>query len=592
MHVKTITLGLCLAITAGAHAGQDTLIQNVSARPLQSLDGDWQYVVDPYETGNGDHFYEDRTPGDVSVLQEYDFNHFPSLTVPGDWNSQSEKLLFYEGTVWYRHVFRAAPQKGKRYFLYFGAVNYQAAVYLNGHKLGEHKGGFTPFQFETTNLLKDGDNSVVVRVNNTRKAEEVPTLNTDWWNYGGITRDVDLVELPDTYIRDYALQLDPLHPDHLKGYVQLDGSQAASDVTVNVGSVVHTVHTNENGWAPIDLPSAHLTLWSPEHPQLYPVTFTSATGDRVSDRIGFRTITTRGKELLLNGKPIFLRGICIHEENPFLPGRPRSAADQRMLLQWAKDLSCNYVRLAHYPHDESQIRLADEMGLLVWSEIPVYWGIAWENQGTLANAEAQLTDMIDRDKNRASVIVWSIGNETPNIPTRLRFMSTLADSTRALDPSRLVAAALLVRQQGHDITVDDSLAGKLDVVSFNEYLGWYSGPLQDIDKARFHIPYDKPVLISEVGGDALGGYHGDSATRWTEEYQAALFVRQLRVLSGIEGLRGMTPWILVDFRSPRRMNPSYQNYWNRKGLISATGQKKEAFFVLKAFYDKVAAGAP
>lgn len=587
MQIKFFFPALCLTL-AGSASAQDSLIQNIAGRTLQSLDGNWQYVVDPYETGNGARFYEDRQPTDPAVLQEYDFNHFPSLTVPGDWNSQSEQLLFYEGTVWYRRVFRTVPGQGKRYFLYFGAVNYAAAVYLNGHKLGEHKGGFTPFQFEVTNLLKEGDNSVVVRVNNTRKAEEVPTLNTDWWNYGGITRDVDLVELPGTYIRDYALQLDPLQPDRLKGYVQLDGSDASASATVSVAGLTRTIHTDDHGRASIDLPATGLKKWSPEHPLLYDVTFGGA-GDRVSDRIGFRTITVRGKDILLNGQPIFLRGICIHEENPFLPGRTRGTADQRMLMQWAKDLDCNYVRLAHYPHDEGQIRLADEMGLLVWSEIPVYWGIAWENQATLENAEKQLTDMVARDKNRASVIIWSIGNETPNTPPRLRFMSTLADSTRSLDPTRLVAAAMLVHQQGHDLTVDDPLAGKLDVVSFNEYLGWYSGPLGDIEKASFHIPYNKPVIISEVGGDALGGYHGDSATRWTEEYQAALFVRQLRVLGSIDGLRGMTPWILVDFRSPRRMNPTYQDYWNRKGLISSAGQKKEAFFVLKAFYDKMSA---
>jgi beta-glucuronidase len=579
----------CLILGSSVHA-QDTILQNVNARAVQSLDGNWQYIVDPYETGNGARFFEDKHSTDASALVEYDFDHSPSLSVPGDWNSQSEKLLFYEGTIWYRRVFKARPAPGKRYILYFGAVNYAAAVYLNGHRLGEHKGGFTAFQFEVTGLLKDGDNSVVVRVNNTRKAEEVPTLSTDWWNYGGITRDVDLVECPATYIRDYSIGLDPEHPDQLRGYVRIDGATAAQAVTLSIpaAKLTRTLRTNERGWVSFAFPAPVLKKWSPKHPELYRVLVTSAE-DSLSDRIGFRTISVRGKEILLNGQPIFLRGICIHDENPFLPGRPRGAGDERMVMQWAKDLNCNFVRLAHYPHDEQQIRIADEMGLLVWSEVPVYWGIAWENPGTLQNAEQQLTDMIARDQNRASIIIWSIGNETPNTPPRLRFMEALADSARSLDPSRLVAAAMLVHQQGHDLTVDDPLAAKLDLVSFNEYLGWYSGPVQDIGLARFHIPYDKPVVITEVGGDALGGYHGDSTTRWTEEYQALLFENQLRLLSGLEGLRGLSPWILVDFRSPRRMNPTYQDYWNRKGLISSTGQKKEAFYVLKIFYDRLAA---
>ena len=571
-------------LLGGRVLAQDSLIQNATNRPLQSLDGNWQYIIDPYETGLGGRYYEDRRQQDPGELVEYDFDHSPSLAVPGDWNSQDPHLLFYEGTVWYRRRFQAHPQAGKRYFLHFGAVNYAATVYLDGRKVGEHKGGFTPFQLEVTGLLRDGDNSLVVRANNTRKAEEVPTLSTDWWNYGGITRDVDLLELPQAFIRDYSIQLDPAHPDHVRGYVRVDG--ASQDVTLRIpeAGITRTLHSGVD----FDFAAPNLKKWSPEHPELYQVTLSSGA-DQVSDRIGFRTITVRGKDILLNGRPIFLRGICIHEENPLIPGRTRGASDQRMLMQWAKDLNCNFVRLAHYPHDEGQVRMADEMGLLVWSEIPVYWGIAWDNPETLTNAEKQLTDMIARDRNRASVLIWSIGNETPNIPSRLRFMSTLADSAHALDPTRLVAAALLAHHQGHDVTVDDPLAAKLDVVSFNEYLGWYSGPVGDIEKAQFHIPYDKPVLVSEVGGGALGGYHGDSTTRWTEEYQAALFRHQIRLLGGLDGLRGMTPWILVDFRSPRRVNPVYQNYWNRKGLIGSDGQKKEAFYVLKAFYDQLAA---
>src|SRR6185295_6986888 len=150
----------------------------------------------------------------------------------------------------------------------------------------------------------------------------------------------------------------------------------------------------------------------PEDPKLYQVIISSRDYS-LSDRIGFRSIEARGADILLNGKPMFLRGISIHEESPLRGGRAFSEDDARMLLTWAKELGCNFVRLAHYPHNEHIIRIADEMGIMVWSEIPVYWTVLWENPETFANARNQLEENITRDKNRASVILWSVANETP-----------------------------------------------------------------------------------------------------------------------------------------------------------------------------------
>jgi beta-glucuronidase len=583
---------------------EPTTMQNAFARRELDLDGDWKYIIDPYETGYYDYrrqpydetpsgkggYYDDRKQTDKGELIEYDFDHSPVIKVPGDWNSQDDKLLFYEGTVWYRRTFHLSPQTGRRYFLYFGAVNYEAHVYLNGKKLGVHKGGFTPFQFEITDRLRaDGENSLVVKADNTRQKDEIPTVSTDWWNYGGITRDVFIASTPAAFINDYQVQLAGDDPTHIKGYVQLGGAQTATTVSIEIPEVgiSESFQTDNAGRVKFSLPAKGLTLWSPEHPRLYVVRLKTST-DAITDSIGFRTIRVSGKDILLNGKPVFLRGICIHDENPLIPGRNRSEADLRMLLTWAKELNCNYVRLAHYPHNEKMIRLADEMGIMVWAEVPVYWTISWTNPDTYANAEQQLTDLINRDRNRASVIIWSIGNETPLSGPRLSFMSRLADRAHQLDNTRLVSAALEVHRKGNEAIVDDPLGAKLDLVSFNEYAGWYWGDkLSDLGNYHFSIKYDRPVIITEFGGDALGGYHADSATRWSEEYQEALYRAQLNMLQGIPDLRGMTPWILADFRSPRRPHPVYQNFWNRKGLISDTGQKKKAFFVLKDFYDTI-----
>jgi beta-glucuronidase len=593
-----------LLASPAAHA-QSGLIQNAPARRIVNLNGSWNYIIDPYENGFYDYrreafdqsksgkggYYDNQKPSSSQEpeLIEYDFDHSAALQVPGDWNSQDPKLLYYEGTIWLKRNFKLTPKAGKRYFLYFGAINYEAHIYLNGKKLGMHRGGFTPIQFEVTGKLDpSGDNFVVVKADNTRHADAVPTINTDWWNYGGITRDVFVAEAPSTFIKDYEVQLAKNDPSTLMGFVQLNGASSANQsVTLNIAEagLKQTLKTDTAGRATFRLSVKKLQLWSPQSPKRYTVSLASGP-DVVQDKIGFRTIATRGQDILLNGKSAFMRGISIHDENPLIPGRARGEGDLRMLLTWAKELGCNYVRLAHYPHNETMLKLADEMGLLVWAEVPVYWTIAWENPATYQNAEAQLSDLISMGKNRASIVVWSVGNETPLGDPRLKFMTSLVKKARSLDDTRLVAAALeLHRTPDNVVHVDDPLGEYLDLTSFNEYAGWYWGGMpSEITKYTFEIKYNKPVFISEFGGDALAGYHGDANTRWSEEYQEALYVNQLKILGTIPGLRGMTPWILADFRATRRQHPVYQNGFNRKGLISSTGTKKKAFFVLQEYY--------
>jgi beta-glucuronidase len=307
--------------------------------------------------------------------------------------------------------------------------------------------------------------------------------------------------------------------------------------------------------------------------------------DRVPDRIGFRTIEAKGRSLLLNGAPLFLRGVSIHAEAPFRAGRVYSEADARVLFQWAKEVDCNFVRLPHYPHDEVMTRLADEMGLLVWSEIPVYWTISWENPETLRSAEQQLTEMISRDKNRASVILWSVANETPRGDARIKFLTTLVEKARSLDSTRLITAALETHYADpRTIVVEDPLGKFLDVVSCNEYVGWYDGLPEKIDTISWQTPYEKPFILSEFGADAQAGRHGGDLTRFTEEYQANVYRRQVAMFRRIPFLNGTIAWVLVDFRSPRRPLAGIQDFYNRKGLFSDRGERKSAFFILRDYY--------
>jgi beta-glucuronidase len=592
-------------LIAATSYSQVPLIQNYPARNPVSLNGKWHYIVDPYEMGYYDYRYipydqnpkpQDRAyftntkPKDKSERIEYDFDKSPTLLVPRDWNSQSEKLFYYEGTIWYKTSFdHTKKQPGNRLFLYIGAANYQADIYLNGKKLGVHKGGFTPFNFEITGLVMEKDNFLIIKVDNKRKAEEVPTLNTDWWNYGGITRDVALVETPAVFIDDYFIQLAKSSTDQVGGFVHLNGNSVAGQVVeleIPALKLKRVFTVDDAGKATFSFKAEGLKLWSPEDPFRYQVNLVCGD-DRLSDMIGFRSIGTRGADILLNGKPVFLRGISIHEENALRGGRACSREDARMLLNWAKELECNFVRLAHYPHNEHIIRLADEMGIMVWEEIPVYWTIQWTNPETFRNASNQLKEVISRDKNRAATIIWSMANETPVSAERLLFLKNLADTARHYDNTRLISAAL----EQHSVpgseftrTIDDPFSEHVDVISFNQYIGWYDGLPAKCAKIDWRIPFEKPVIISELGADALGGMHGDSLTRWSEEYQDYFYRENLAMVRKIPQLRGTTPWILVDFRSPRRALPVIQDGWNRKGLVSETGSKKIAFYTLRDFY--------
>ncbi|HYV10208.1 MAG TPA: glycoside hydrolase family 2 TIM barrel-domain containing protein [Pyrinomonadaceae bacterium] len=588
---------LIFLLVPSVQAQQIGLIANTDGRKTVSLNGQWQTIVDPYESGyynyryqpsdNG--YFKNAKPKSKTDLIEYDFDSSATLNVPGDWNTQSDQLFFYEGTVWYKKSFDYQRKPDTRLFVYFGAANYFADVYLNGEKIGQHEGGFTPFNFEITKLVRDTGNFLVVKVDNKRRRDAVPTLMTDWWNYGGLTREVKLIETPATFVHDYVIQLQKGSRQRVSGWVKLAGEKLNQRITVRIpeAGITKTFNTDARGFAEVDF-NADLKLWSPESPKLYDVMVEAET-DQVRDQIGFRSIETRGTDILLNGKPVFLRGVCVHEEAPLRGGRAYSREDAQTLLGWAKELGANFVRLAHYPHNEFMIREADRMGILVWSEIPVYWTIQWENAATFENARNQLGEMIARDKNRAAVVIWSVANETPLSDARLTFLKNLVAHARSLDATRLMSAAM-ERHYINDTTqmIDDPLGEYLDVLGCNEYVGWYDGLPEKADRLEWRSKYQKPLVMSEFGGDALFGHHGDAATRWTEEYQESIYQHQIAMLKKIAFLRGTSPWILTDFRSPRRPLPNIQDYWNRKGLISNRGEKKKAFYVLQEWYRKLA----
>ena len=619
MIAVTAAMLLCVTVAWAAPA-PPIVITGADRRPAISLDGEWATIVDPYFSGLFSFHHEEKKngwflnrkaqPGDPFPT-EYDFSTASKLKVPGDWNTQRESLFFYEGPVWYERDFTYQPKEHTRVFLHVGAANYKSWFWVNGEKVCEHEGGYTSFNCEMTTAIHAGKNFVVAAVDNTRHEDGVPTLETDWWNYGGLTRSVSLIEVPEAFIDQYDVYLShmpetllvphgndfgiigSLHLEHIEGWVHIEGGKAGDKVKVEIPELNSkgTGDLDADGRTQIHLVASNLERWSPETPKLYKVRI-SAGHDSIEELIGFRTVETRGTEILLNGKPIFLRGISIHAEAPYRTGRANTAQAAETLLGWAKELGCNFVRLAHYPHDETMLRTADRMGLLVWSENPVYWALQFDNPKVLAKAEQQLEEEIGTSRNHAAIILWSMANETPNTEARTKFIETEAAHARELDPTRLITAALLVRAEGNTKIIDDPLGKSLDVIGFNEYVGWYEGHAESADTTEWRVDYQKPLIVSEFGGGAKAGLHGGENERWTEEYQANIYRHQLGMLNRIPQLRGMSPWILMDFRSPNRTLTGIQDEFNRKGLISDQGKKKQAYYILQKAYKEKTVGKP
>ena len=550
---------------------------------VRSLDGMWRAVVDPYDVGNpsilGPGFAADKKPSHPGERIEYDFDQSMEVQVPGDWNTQHPELLYYEGTMFYRTRFSTdAEADGTRTFLHFGAANHTVRVYLDGEVVGDHIGGYGPFSFEVTGRLGAGEHSLVVSVNNRREADRIPAMRTDWWNFGGITQSVELVTVPETFLAEAWITMAP--DGAVIGGVRVDGREPAA-TTVSLPDLGVSAEVGTDGSFALDVEPER---WNPGAPVLHAVEFRCGN-DVVTDEVGFRTVRVEGTQILVNEAPTFLHGIALHAEGPSGGQRANGAADAEELLGWAADLGANFVRLAHYQHDEAMVREADRRGLLAWCELPVYWGIAFGDDAVLANAKSQADELVIRDRSRASVILWSAANETFPGDDRLSFLRSLVGHIRTLDPTRLATAALFTMPTD-DTTqhIEDPLGEYLDVIGINEYLGWYYGSRDTIAETAWTSAFGKPIIFTELGAGAKAGHHGTADEIWTEEFQAAVYEAQIEMIKNQTECAGLSPWILKDFRTPVRVLPGVQDGYNRKGLVSEEGERKLAFAVLQAYY--------
>lgn len=555
----------------------------VEGRKREQLNGLWHTVLDQYDAGLRDNWHIPRVQSRQGSQFPYDYHAEQGELswVPGCWNLIKPEYFWFEGSVWYSRTFPYAPaDPGERVFLRIGGANYDTKVFLNAEFLGNHCGGSTPFFCELTGTLRQ-DNMLQVCVNNTRASDRVPMKNTDWFNWGGLYRDIELIRVPALFIRDFKIHLVP--DDTFRNIaveVRLSDPRHRGTLTLAIPELQLERELAVRDGVCRETLRAEPALWSPENPRCYDVRVRCGK-DQVADRVGFRQVRVQGTDILLNGTPLFLRGICVHEDDA-VKGKYTDSEDIARRFSDARELGCNFLRLAHYPHHELVAKTADALGFLLWEEIPVYWAIDFQNPSTYADAENQLTELIQRDFNRASVIIWSVGNENADTDDRLRFMKNLASKARTVDPARLVTAACLVNHE--KIRIEDRLTEYLDVIGVNEYYGWYNPNIAELEVLFRNSSPDKPVIISEFGADARAGHHGTMSEKFTEEYMEHVYEAQIGAIRTLEYVKGLSPWILYDFTCPRRQN-RYQGGFNRKGLIAEDKKtRKKAFYVLQAFY--------
>ncbi len=625
-----------------SNAGLSPLLADAQLRQGTSLNGQWQYLIDQLDMGDKGITMQGGVglgeQAAATQLIEYAFTPDQTLKVPGDWNSQVPALEWYRGVIWYKKSFNYTAPINHKTYLHFDGAYLKKDIYLNGKLLARHDGGFTAFNTDISSQLKAGDNTLVIKVDSRSDAAGIPTEQNDWMNYGGLTRDVKLVSVPQQHIQNYKLQLDNNDSNTIKGWVQVAGNGGKVTINIPQANITKTVMVNEQGYADFSM-IADLRLWQPSNPYRYKVTL-QYQQDSIEREIGFRSIKTKENKILLNGKSIFLRGISMHEESMLKMGRANSLEDAQNTIKYLKKLNVNFVRLAHYQHNQYMIEEAEKAGILIWAELPIYHSMAYDNPCTLALAKRQFSEMIERDQNYAAIIFWSISNETPISDARNYFLKSLAQHVRHKDNSRLITSALfglkkemervaenvgkiVLSETGRNgkivsfvptpdavtINLEDPLGEIVDVIGYNQYFGWYISAVAtrimnksdwDINEDEFRnemlnemkrvsivTNFNKPIIISEFGAGAKQGFVGSDQQVWSEKLQEKVYLSQFELLKNIPDLVGISPWVLKDFRSPYRLNNQFQNYWNRKGLVSETGKTKLAFDALANYYQQI-----
>jgi beta-glucuronidase len=552
-------------------------------------------------------------PGDVGVDAGWGegFSRGRVIAVPASWNDQFEDHRDYLGVAWYQTRFDLPwGWDERRVFIRFGSVNYLAQVWLNGVPLGHHEGGHLPFEFAVAPHLRPEDNLLVVRVEGELAPDRVPPgrvpsdpkdtfaslyhnhppTSFDFFPFCGIHRPVLLYAAPRDAIADLTVVTEI---EGEVGLVHVDwehvGDGAMARLTLRGHALETSAETRASERATLRVPDP--ALWGPESPSLYDLTIELRNGHGVLDRyallVGIRTVAVEGDALLLNGEPLLLRGFGRHEDFP-VAGRglaPPVIVKDHALMKW---VGANSFRTTHYPYSEQTMDLADRQGFLVIDETPAV-GLFFREQGLerrLALCRQYTREMIARDKNHPSVIMWSLANEPlSNRPSARAFFRELYDLARSLDHSRpvtLVSAGGLVEEAFEFC----------DVLCINRYYGWYteSGRLdaacerlsRDLD--ALHDRYRKPVLLTEFGADTIPGHHAQPPEMFSEEFQAEMLTRYIEILRSKPYVVGEHVWNLCDFKTAQSVHR--MGAMNMKGVFTRDRRPKLAAHRLRALWGK------
>jgi len=537
-----------------------------------------------------------------------------SIGIPGSWNEQFIDTRDYLGPTWHFKKFYV-PSSWKEKLVWFriGAANYYAKVWINGEFIGEHEGGYLPFQFEVTDKVRFGkENFLSVKVDNQLSPERVPPgnipeeehprsvrqrsypdVNFDFFPYGGIHRPVYLFCTPLDYIEDIAVTTSIEGKKGLIKYRITKKGGEAKEAFIHLGDENTRLDQKaefRGNMAEGELTIDEATFWSPDNAHLYEmvVELLSPEGapiDEYTLSIGIRTIEVKNDRLYLNEKLIFLKGFGKHEDFPII-GKGLSLpliAKDYSLMKW---IGANSFRTSHYPYSEEMMNMADKEGFLVIDEIPavgLFFGKG--NKRRLSLCKQYLRELIARDKNHPSVIMWSIANEPHSTkPEAKEFFRQLYQHTKKLDPSRLVT---LVSMFG----LKEEALAYVDVICLNRYYGWYTEPGQ-LDRASHKLSreldalyqtYKKPILLSEFGAGAIAGVHAHPAELFSEEYQAELIQKYCEVIESKPYMVGEHVWCFADFKTAQ---VAYRVALNRKGVFTRTRQPKLAAHLLRKIWIK------
>ncbi len=567
------------------------------------LSGIWDFRYDPAGSGEAAGWQ-----GSAAA------NGWTKIQVPGSYNQAVRNNILYQGKAWYRTTFNTQLKRGERAILQFDGVAIRSKVWVNGALAGEHLFPYTSFEFDVTSLIKPGLNQLVVMADNQLLKDAIPDLScTGWWNYGGINRGVRLQVVPETFAGGLSAttRMTPNGWDFQVNATLTNRATSAISATIELrlldsrGRSVWN-HTGEQKIAPGDTrlqvagTRGSIAAWSPESPTLYRLTMEVHSGGssfETSAPVGFRQIAVKGTQILLNGKPVFFKGANYHE---MYPGDGMTLSREQVRKDFAdmKAMGANFVRLAHYPQAEQVYELADQMGLMLWSEIP-----AWQTRAEVLGSDEvwnsygapQLREMIAQRRAHPSVVVWSVGNEFPSEKEPVKhYVERATAFVREIDSSRLVTFASDRRER--DISFDS-----VDFIAINEYFGWYYGAIPDLaanlDKLHEKWP-GKPIVVAEFGSEGILGWKNpapvDRGMDYSEDYQMKLVGSHLKYIfdpARKSFMAGALLWVYADFPNPSAFqrspaHPPMAAYMNLKGLVTDDRRHKRVWDVVRASFSE------